>query len=118
MQTCRADRIQQHEAQPPARDFLVHAEERVHAFAPEPRRIDRQAGAGQQAAHAADLARGQPAAALREFGGKHDAGGDRLAVQPAAVAQPGFDRVPEAVPEVQQCAWARFALVAGDDSRP
>ena len=40
---------------------------------------------------------------------------DRLAVQPAAVAEAGFDRVAERVPEVEECALAALlALVRAD----
>ena len=53
--------------------------------------------------------------ALGQAGGQHHAGGDRLAVQPRAVAGGRLDRVAERVAEVEQRALAGLALVGGDD---
>ncbi len=87
------------------------------ARAPEPRRVDRQPGARRAmsvSATASAVAR-QPPVARRELGGQHDAGGDRFAVQHVSVAEPGLDRVPEGMSEVEERTAALFAFILGDD---
>ena len=62
-----------------------------------------------------DVARVDPAETRGKPGRHHHPGGHRLAVQPFAVADTRFDRVPERVAEIEQRALAGFALVGGDD---
>ena len=79
----------------PAFHFLVHRHELLHARAPEPRRIDRQPRGGEQLAYAQAIGARQAPGARGEFRGKHEPGGDRLAMQdsrhkpaPASMAWP------------------------------
>ena len=48
----------------------------------------------------------------------HHAAADRFAVQPLAVAEPGFDRMAEGVAEIEDRAQPAFALVLRRRRRP
>ena len=83
--------------------------------APEPRRVDRQARGGQQRADPSRIGARQPADARGQLGGEHEPGRDGLAVQHAAVARAGLDRVAEGVAEIEERARPLLALVRRDD---
>ncbi len=63
---------------------------------------------------AAHVAVGDQAESSRQIGRQHHAAADRLAVQPLRVPGQRLDGVAERVPEIQQRALARLALVAAD----
>ena len=53
----------------------------------------------------------------RQVGRHYHAGGYGLAMQPVAVAGPGFDGMTEGMAQVEQGAPAAFTFIVGDDFR-
>ena len=113
-----AEVAQQDQADAAVEHFLVHAHQLERPLRADPRR--RRAavrlaaaipGHGRQSAASI-----QPSLADIARGHQH-AHGHAFAVQPFAVTGGRFDRVPERMAEVEQCALAVFALVGGDDAR-
>src|SRR6266498_5899891 len=111
----RAQALQQNEMDAPAPCLFIDAHQLLHARRSDPLCGCRKSCALEQRTDAGGVRFRKVAKLLRQIRRHDHSGGDRLAVQPGAVAQARLDGVAEGVTEIEKRAYTVLALVPAHD---
>ena len=111
---CLAEAFEQYQPELSIRDLLVVAHEFQVTRRTEIGADNRQACSLKQVTDPFDIIVGNPSETMRQISSHHSTGSHRLAVQPLAVAETGFDRMTESVSEIEQRTFALFGFVGRD----
>ena len=114
VQAGAAQPFDQHETDLAALGFFVHPHQLQIARQPQLGPYHGQPGPFDQPPHSGQKIRRHQAHAHRQIAGHHHAAANRLAMQPSAVTEAGFNRVAEGVAEVENRPQALFTLVLAD----